>query len=90
MKCSKYGKTLQPYSEESMNNRKRIFIKRLDKVTYRVQHKCSGCNGNERTGSLVKIKTGMDEPLFHRRSQNSIPKVEKSGLWSIPGVLAVT
>ncbi len=63
-----------------MNNRKRIFIKRLDKVTYRVQHKCSGCNGNERTGSLVKIKTGMDEPVFHRRSQNSIPRVEKSGM----------
>jgi len=29
-----------------------------------------GCNENEHRGSLVKIKTEVDEPLFYRRSQN--------------------
>ena len=86
MKCSKDGKTLQPYSEESMYNWKRICIKRLDNVTLRVLRKSSGCNENERTGSLVKIKTGMDEPVFYRRSQNSISRVEENGIEHLRGI----
>lgn len=86
MKGSKDGKTLQPCSEESMYNWKRLYIKRLDNVTLRVLRKSSGCNGNERIGSLVKIKIGMDEPVFYRRSQNSIPRVEKSGIEHSRGI----
>ncbi len=86
MKSSEDGKTLQPCSEESMYNWKRLYIKRLDNVTFRVLRKSSGCNENERTGSLVKSKTGMDEPVFNRRSQNSIPSVEKSSIEHFRGI----
>jgi len=86
MKCSKDGKTLQPCSEESMYSWKRICIKRLDKVTLRVQHKSSGCNESERKGSLVKINNEMDEIVFHSRSQNAKLRVEKGGLAHLRGI----
>jgi hypothetical protein len=86
MKRSKHGKTLQPCSEESMYNWKRIYIKRLDKVTLRVQHKSSGCNESERKGSLVKIKDKMDELVFDERSQYDKPRVEKGGLSHLRGI----
>ena len=72
-----------------MNNWKRLSIKRLDNVTLRVQLKSSGCNENERKGRLVKIENEMDEPVFHRRSQNTIPRVETCGMY-ISEVLVVT
>jgi hypothetical protein len=70
----------------SMNKWKRIFIKRLDKVTKRVQHKRSGCNKSERRGSLVKIKNEMDESVFHGRSQHTKPRVEKNGIVHLRGI----
>lgn len=56
-----------------------MFAKRFDNVTYRVLHESSGCSGNERKGSLVKM-TEMDEPLFHRRSQNAMLRAENSDM----------
>jgi hypothetical protein len=86
MKCSKDGNTLQPCSGESMNDWKRLYIKRLDNVTLRVLRKSSGCNENECTGSLVKIETEMDEPVFNGRRQNSILRVEKSDIEHLRGI----
>lgn len=86
MKRSEDGKTLQPCSEESMNNWKRIYIKRLDNVTVRELRKGSGCNENERTDSIVKIMNEMDESVFHRRRQHTPPSVEKSGVVHLRGV----
>ena len=67
--CPGHGKTLQPCSEESVYNWKRLCTKRLDKVTFRVRREGPGCNASERTGSLVKSYE-VDESLFYGRSQH--------------------
>ena len=85
MKSSEHSKTLRLCSEESVYGWKRLYAKRLDNVTYRVLHESSGCNTSERKGSLVKM-TEMDEPLFHRRSQNIMLRAEKCGMVHLRGV----
>ncbi len=84
MRGSGDSKTLRLCSEESVDDWKRLFAKRLDNVTYRVLHESSGCNENERTGSLVK-SSEMDETLFYRRSQHIMLRAEKSGIVHLRG-----